>query len=346
MALLFIDSCAHYTAAQQPKGKWTSNGSVNIVSVPGLTGSGSAFNGSANKSIGAYPQFVTGARFNLTQAMSGLITFDNAVYATTAHLNVESDGRFTVVGNSLGLSNTQKSSPTALVTFNSIYHIVFDCTATPISVDATHYKMTFTWNVYINSVLVWSDSMTTTSGTNSGFSLSVYTFFEVDYHISALGGAWVGDIWVTDGENLGDVQIVALFARAEGTKLNWTTSTGTVHWTLVSSHTTSDATYNYSSNSGDYDEYYMDTIGSAFTGTILGAQLVLRAENDGIGGSAPIQGVYRNGSSTEILTVSTYGPSVSNYLYFLDPQRYSVFNTGTNWTQAEIDAMQCGVFKD
>lgn len=340
-----IDSFGHYSVAQAP-GKWTTYGGV-LISVP-ETGSGFALrDGSASKTFPAnYTTLAAGVR-TLIKGTRDVIIFQNSLPGSScnAKVTVEADGRLSVTCQSAGAalgSGGFKGFSTYAISFGAIYHFQFSISMVATAASAGRYYVDWTFNVLVNGVSRYSGTARTPPGTGGGGGDITLAYLpEVKISSGDGLGSWVGDFWCTDGELLGDCQIVPLFPRADGSTLQWTPLTPGTHFSEVNQHIADDTTYNYDSTAGDIDEYFMDLIG-AFSGTIKGAQGVWRVENaDAF--SSLCQGIYRNGSGTEVLAPSgTFAPSLSSYQFFIDPNRKSVF-TGVDWTQAEIDASQTGI---
>jgi len=254
-----------------------------------------------------------------------------------AYLSVQADGTLKVqfTGNN---ATAQNAFSGFSVNFGGVYYFQFYVQVSTADLGGGYYSATYLYSVYVNGIVRLSGSATVTPCTPVATG--------VDRSFNSVGVAspdgWVGDIWFTDGELLGDVKIVPLWPRANGSVNQWTPLAGS-NYTQVNTHTvgTDTASYNYDASVGDLDQYYMDTIGS-FTGTILGAQALWRVANDLTGDTAAV-GVYYNGTATVTASLGTFAPSSTFWSWFIDPNRKSVFNTSSNFTPAEIDAMQVGI---
>ena len=342
--LLFLDSFGHY-AIGDITGKWTSTeGSCSIVSGVN-TGSTKGFRGTARKTI---TPLKSSMRMGCRQKINGIKTlmgFDTD-YNVNIYLGVLPDGRLSIRTQGGGFSYDQSAWG---LTFGAEYFIELYSTMVVSEPVTNTFSVAWTWEVKVNGVVRWSGSNSTGP---AGFPVGITNISQLYWSQAVLVSddsmnGWAGDVWLADSESIGDVRIVPLFPRANGTTVEWTPSGTSSNWVNVSEHDPDDDTsYNYTSTATKTDMYYMDTIGT-FTGTIKGAQGVWRVENADAG-STQFVGVYVNGSSSIALTTETWAPSAGNYIYFLDPNRYNPFSgtaTGTNYTAAEIDASQVGIKK-
>lgn len=344
--LLFLDSVGHYDINQMTEGKWTSReGSGSIVSSVN-TGSTKAFRGTARKTLDSLKSELRVGGRQKINGPKNLFGFDNPNYNINLYVTVTADGRLDV--RSYGGGEVHDTSAWGL-TFGSEYFVELYGTMVVSEPSPNTFSIAWTYSIKVNGVVRHSGSANTGP---AGFPVGVTDIAQLYWSQlvvtsdDSLSG-WVGDIWLTSGESLGDIQIVPLFPRANGTTVEWTPYGTSSNWVNVSEHIPDDdTTYNYTSTATKTDQYYMDTIGT-FTGTIKGAQGVWRVENADAG-STQFVGMYVNGSSTVYLTTETWAPSALDYTFFLDAQRYSPFSgtaSGTNYTAAEIDASQVGIKK-
>lgn len=329
---LFQDTFAHYnTSPTQMPTKWTS-ASGSIVSGVG-TGSGYAFRGSANVTLGLNPAFASGFK-RFCGGAGQLITFQNKL-GVDIEINflVASDGRiFTTINGLAGPIST------FAITFGAVYQFQIKSTFSyVVAADPSYYQGTHTFQVYVNGVLQLSDSYTTDFTHWSG-DTTVLKYAEVHVQSEDGAGGWIGDFWVTDSELLGQCPEYMYLPVADGPVINWTPSAGVTHFPNVNTRVPTDATYNSDASVGDIDEYQMATVPA---GTVKGLQVTVRLEKDAPGATT-IQIVYRNAAGTTVLSTPTYGPSDGSYAFFRDIHRKSVF-TGVDWTVAEINGMFVGV---
>ncbi len=338
--LEFIDSVGHYSIGQMTEGKWTSRSGAGSIVSGVNTGSTFAFRGTASKTLSTslYSSLRAGGRHKIN-GIRTLFGFET-VWNVNLYLSVLPDGRFAI--RSQGGSFAYDQSIWSL-TFNQEYYIEFYGTMAVSEPLPNTFSVAWTWELKVNGVIRWTGSNNTGP---AGFPVGVTNISQLYWsQVVACGddslNGWVGDMWVTTGESLGDVEIVPLFPRADGTTIQWTPFAGS-NWQEVSEHIPDDNTsYNSTTTVNNKDLFYMDLIG-AFTGTIKGAQGVWRVENEAPG-ATQFKGVYRSSGGTEVQTAA-FAPSTGAYQFFLDTNRKSVF-TGVDYTAAEIDASQTGIIK-
>lgn len=336
MALLFVESFDHMTDPLMLTRKWTSAplaSATNIV--PARTGNGYNFFATSS------PYKTLGPGFGVYSMAAGL-AYNTAAFANdpivlgflpngSIALQHVGDGRFQV---HLDIAPTYPTSTPSVFTMvqNEWFYLELQATMSGSSM----------------SYVARANGGTILSGTFTGTGLTSSYSFD-NFVTGGPGGGYsciVDDIYVTDGELLGDVRVYCLFPRLDGTTIQWVPSGGTTHFNLVKEHVPDDmATYVScdSSHINNKDEYYLDLIG-AFPGIIKGVQAcwcTLKTD----AGDASIQGFYDNGSTiidTSAAINSPFHPSYLSWMYFLNSQRKSVF-TGNDWTVAEINAMQLGI---
>jgi len=331
MANLFLDSFGHYnvTITQMPT-KWTSAGG-SIVS--GLnTGSTFGFRGGAAKTLGLFPTLAAGSRHfvGTSHIING---FRNEVGVDiNIDFTIASDGRIVANVNSVPVATS-----TFAITFGATYHFQTKSTFSYTLFDPLTYIGTHTFEVYVNGVLRLSGSFTT-GNTRWGGDITELQYAEIYVHPDDGAGGWIGDLWVTDGELLGQCPVLLFLATADGPVLNWTPLSGSDHFAMVNMQVPDDTTYNFDNVSGDIDEYQMATVPA---GTIKGAQVVVRLEKDAPS-TATLQIVYRNGAGTTVLGTPVFAPSQDSYAFFLDSTRKSVF-TAADWTPAEWNSGFAGI---
>lgn len=331
---LFHDSFGHYnvTASQMPT-KWTAASGSIIGSLP--TGSTFGFRGNAQKTIGNYLTLAQGRR-DFLAGNRDLVTFKNAISGVNITFGVIADGRIQA-----GVQATFFKYSTFAITFGANYHFQIYCQFHVDSAAGDFYNGTYTFQVYVNGVLRLTDSISTTANHYNGGGVgdtAQLNFSEFDIQASSGGADWVSDLWVTDGELLGQCPVPLFLAVADGPTIAWTPSTGSSHYPNVNTQVPTDATYNFDASAGDIDEYQMATVPA---GTIKGLQVVVRLEKDA-GSAATLQIVYRNAAGTVVLGTPVFAPSLGAYAFFLDCNRFSVF-TGLDWTTAEVNGMFVGI---
>lgn len=334
MALLFLDSFDHYdtpgSSLQQFLGKWTAGGGGIVA---GRTGQGLQITG------GNVPfKTLVGAPFSVacageayqTQAFSNpIFQFSDANNGVVPAFGVQhvGDGRLQAFfGAQLGTPST------FVMALNQFYFVECKVTCNAGSPSSISFI------IRVNGLTIITQ---TVNGVNS------FTPTIADFVAGAPGGgnsAIIDDLYVTDGEFLGDIRVICLYRRLDGDRLQWEPISGTDHTAMVKEHPPDDdTTYLYdlgSPSMGDIDEGYLDNLpGSP---TIKGVQGVWRLKNAGPGSSI-VKGTYKDAGGTTFAGPE-YPPSQENYLYLLDPRRKSVF-TGNDWTASEINSLQEGIYR-
>ncbi len=328
---LFQDTFAHYdvTATQMPT-KWTSASGTIISGLP--TGTGFGFRGSASKTFGLFPTFATGSR-QFCGASHKIVEYLNK-------LNIDIDILFSIAADGR-IATTINGGPgpisTFAITFGADYQFQVVSTFSYAVIDPNTYNGTHTFDVYVNGILRLSGSAATGNTHYNGDTTNLaYAEVKVDSNDGA--GGWIGDLWVTDGELLGQCPEYLYLAIADGPVHDWTPLTGIDHFAMVNMQVADDTTYNFDASAGDIDEYQMATVPA---GTVKGVQIVVRLEKDAAA-AATLQIVYRNAAGTTVLGTPVYAPTDGTYAFFLDVHRKSVF-TGIDWTVAEINGMFVGI---
>ncbi len=337
--LIFLDSFDHYSNAQASR-KWTSWGSAGITT--GRTGQGGLTKGGIGepgKTFGAeYAQLTAGIAYKTPRFTNEILFFKNVrgpgPFALLQHVG---DGRLSIKFMVKGSPDT--SSPSTFVMNNNQFYY-FELQASVSSVDngdgTSTVSFSATARVNENQILSHSANITITGA-----------YDDVKFAEIRLGGpgggdqATVDDLYVTDTEFLGDVQIAVLYPDGAGDLTQWTPLAGN-NWENTKEHPAADddTTYNSSDTVAQVDLYHLDDIGGSFSGTIKGVQSLHLVKKDDEGSGA-VKGKWKHGVTT-IDQGTNFFPSALGYLYNRQAERVSLF-TAANWTQAEIDAMQLGI---
>ena len=190
----------------------------------------------------------------------------------------------------------------------------------------------------------------------STFVLSLNNWFYIEFQASLDGGGtWASllttgpggsssarfdDLYVTDDEFLGDVEIRALFPNADGAASDWTPLSGGTMWQMIDEHVPDgDTSYIYSPTATELVLVNMDDILS-FSGTIKGAQALNLFKKSDVGESAALSKIRNSGATIEDFPADYY-MSYLSYLYDIRAWRKSPFTT-LDFTVPEIDALQQG----
>ena len=173
-------------------------------------------------------------------------------------------------------------------------------------------------------------------------------------HIVGPGGGYnarYDDLYVTDNEFLGDIKVGVLYPNAVGDSSGWTPNGAGANYTKVMEHPADDdVTYAAASAVGMKDLYHLDDIDPSFAGSIKGVQALWMIKKSDEG-EAAAKGVWKSGGTEVVQTEGHnflppggFHPSVEAYQYSIQAARHSLF-TLSNWTKAELDALQLGVIR-
>ena len=343
-ALLFLDSFDHYSTSQAHR-KWTTGTPNAINSANGRTGNGANIGtfGNISKTLGQeYLTMACGMAYKTQGYGQDPIAFASDI-GLSASFGTNGDGRYFF---ECAAGSTAPS--TFVLNIGEWYYIELYVTVTITTIDANHFTAAYDGLIRVNENTIASGSFSHTvtySGSTTGRGFS-------QLHLTGSGGSSnssVDDLYLTDGELLGDVKIGVLYPNAAGDSAGWTPNAAGANYTKVMEHSADDdTTYNSAGTTGLKDLYNLDNIDPAFTGTIKGVQALWCVKKSDEG-SASVKGVWKSGS-TEITQSSGlnyvapngYPPSATDYLYSIEPERKSLF-TMADWTMAEIDALQLGI---
>jgi len=174
------------------------------------------------------------------------------------------------------------------------------------------------------------------------------TFRTISFQCSSNRAYWIDDLYVLDdtgpapcNDFLGDCRVEYLRPRAPGAYQQWTVAgTASTHYGAVDDAAVpdEDGSYVESIVPGQIDTNKYQPTGLP-SGTIYGAQLSLYARKSEIGPRV-IAPVVNN-----VVGAPVIGVSAENYVYYNHP--YCVYGlnpaTGSPWSIAEINAIECGV---
>jgi hypothetical protein len=312
MALIFCDSFEHYSGSQMAR-KWTTSlptfGSIGggartgsqCLSVDGIGAQKTVIGGSGVS--GCYPTITGGCAYQTQSFANAIITFNYVIpgFGNTSQVALQhnGDGRvYTLPNNHTTPANGALS--TFVMLTNTWYYCEFK-----VSISGS----VMTCEARINEAVVLSDSFTLTgSPTAPGWT---------SFSVGGPGGGnhcLIDDVYLTDGEYLGDVRVYALFPASDGDITQWVPSGGGSHYTMVKEHPAADDSTTIvscdSSSVGNIDRYYLDTI-SGFSGTIKGTQACWLIEKSDAG-DASVEGEYKSGGGT-VIDTAAYHPSFTSW---------------------------------
>jgi hypothetical protein len=341
MALLFCDSFEHYSGAQMAR-KWTNSlptfGSIGggartgsqCLSVDGIGAQKTVVGGSGVS--GCYPTITCGCAYQTQSFGNAVITFNYVIpgFGNTSQVALQHNGDGRLYNNPNNHTTPAIGPLSSFVMLTNTWYYF-------------EYKVSISGSVMtcearVNEAVILSDSFTLTgSPTAPGWT---------SFTVGGPGGGnhcLIDDVYVTDGEYLGDVRVYPLYPRADGDLSQWVPTSVGAHYLMVKEHPADDSTTIVScssANVGNVDEYYLDTL-AGFSGTIKGAQACWLVEKSDAG-DAVAQGTYRQNTGGTVVNGPSFHPSFTAWIYLLDPQRKSVF-TAADWTPSEINAMQLGI---
>lgn len=160
----------------------------------------------------------------------------------------------------------------------------------------------------------------------------------------ASGYYYADDVYVCDGSGstnndfLGDSAIYVMRPDGDSSPLQWTPSTGSTHYNLVSKAAFNTTTYVSDSTPGNRDQYTVENL--AFTPIAIHAVAYHVIADKDEAGARGIK-LYVDSGASEALSSQFYlsqdTPLDWQYIVETDPA------TGVAWTKAGVDAMELGV---
>src|SRR5215471_10896378 len=256
-------------------------------------------------------------------------------------LNHNGDGRL-YLSTSIG----SDSPGPYVLNLSQWYYLELHATVSVTIVSTTPpvYNVAYSCNFRVNEAPVKSFSINqnfngTTNMVGHGFE---------SLGVTGAGGSFnadFDDLYVTDGELLGDVKVDCRVPNAAGDLSEWT-PTAAPNWSNVEEHESDDdATTVQTDTVGKRDLYNLDDLAPG-SYAIKGAQaLWLTKKSDA--GAAAIRGLWKSGGtlieqSSGLNFFGDFYPTYANYQYDIDAERKSLF-TLADWTAAEINALQLGI---
>lgn len=343
MALLFCDSCDHYSIAQAGR-KWTditaSNLTINTTN--GRRSTSSLRNSTSTTQY---------ARKNLgTNAATLIVGF--AIKIT---------GGISQAGYILGMGDSGADQMTLLINADATISVRRSTTNVATSVATLNvsgayqylefkvvHSATGSYEVRLNGANILSASGVDTTNTANNFANQVSFFNRVGSTLGGLGAGTntdIDDIYVCDGTGsgnndfFGDVRVDCFFPNANGNSSQLVGSDGnsTDNYLLVDETPANDDTdYVQSSTVSDKDTYNFSNMLHT-PATINGVQINLTATKTDAG-LRSMQTVIRSGGSDTDGTARALGTGyvVLSQIAETDP------NTAAAWTQAGFDAAEFG----
>lgn len=199
-------------------------------------------------------------------------------------------------------------------------------------IQVNHSTTNGTLRVYLNGALIID-----LSGVNTGSSSdNLYPWTVV-----AFTRAWIDDLWITDGENLGDVRVMYLLPEAD-VQAGWSRypSSLTANYLAVT-NINRDTDYVYTATSGAQDIYELGDLGTVYNRPAasvkaVAAHWVVRKDD---AGSAQARSFLRIGTN------NYYGNTidVADTYTFIENIWDNNPSTGQPWTVTDVNGLRLGI---
>lgn len=340
--------------------EYYTNGFADLA--PNGRGGDTAANGAAFYNLGAdYNQLTIGMGWTANYGQSPF-TFANSAggAAFSCSINLDTDGRWNFTANNTSVGVPSASSVRS-VRQGLWYFVELNVITTPIHLpalppialppvgraDQWYVQCDFIFRV--NGV-EWLSGRVNSGGEQSATgagadgqnwwppSLTQTGHLSMsEFRAVAAGAGLMNDLYVTDGEFLGDCTYTNLYPASD-VSVSMTPSTGSSNFACVNTHPADNTKY-VTASSPLSDTYSFDPL-PAFNGDVLGTVLAMRVlKTDG--GSAQIKEHYTSGMTT-VDSVNKWRPGGGyTWRYKIDVLDKSPF-TGLRWTQTEINALEAG----
>ncbi len=336
MAVVYMDSFAHYATSDLARKGWTSNGTAAVIAGGGRFGSGAlnapnnvTGNGNATRSVPAGSTFVVGFAFRPTGshvAASQLVTLLDAGTAQV-DLRYNTDGTLSVTRNGTALTG---GTSTATLLVGGWNHLEWRVTISN-SVGANTCQVRLN-GVVIITVATGQDVQNTANASANQVRVGA------QLNPSATVTWSFSDLFVDDGTDfLGDMRVCYLAPTSAGTSTQWTATGAATGWDCVDDAAPDDdTTYVTSGTAGDLDLYNLADL--PFTPTSVAAvQTVIlhRKDDAGVRTIAPTVrsgGTNYDGSNTNVGDSYAYDVQVRT----TDPA------TAAAWAVSSVNNLQLG----
>lgn len=331
MAVLFLDSAAHYLLADIGK-KWTSASASSIGATANPFGGPAvvlASGGALAKTFGTgQATWIAGMRFMLNSVGAATTLIELADAASGAQVDV----RFTTAGQLQVTRNgtVLATSSAAVILSNTWYHLAFKSL-----ISAT----VGTYAVRLNGVApaglpdgsgqnTKAQTAATADTIRFKGSTGATNCTACDFYICDTTGSVNNDF-------LGDVRVTLLLPSGAGTYTEWTPLSGANYTNVDETAFNGDTDYNYSGTVNQRDTYAMQDLASGYA--VKAVQVVMAARKDDAG-SRSIATLVRQGSTDVVGTTVNLLDSYSFYTqpYDQDP------SDSTAWTAAKVNSLEAG----
>lgn len=197
----------------------------------------------------------------------------------------------------------------------------------------SHSTTSGTLQVYLNGALVIN-----LSGVNTGSSSD--NLYPWTYTAGAARG-WIDDLWITDGDNLGDIRVMYLLPGAD-VQAGWSRypSSLAANYLAVTS-TNGDTDYVYTATAGAQDIYELGDLGNVYNRPVssvkaVAAHWVARKDDTG---SAQARSFLRIGAN------NYYGSTINiaDSYAFIENIWDNNPSTGGPWTVSDVNGLRLGI---
>lgn len=328
--LLFVDSFDHYNTLSQMQRKWTALGTGGAFAT-GRSGSGQCYQctatGSPELTLGyEYATLASGFAYQTTAFANDLVNFRNIRQGFNGFsLSHVGDGRLFVQFPFTGVQSIISGFTMSL---NTWYYVELQC-----ALNFTGSQIQGNYIVRINNVVIASGTLSFNFGSALNFAQLVW---------GAPGGAnncSFDDLYITDGELLGDYNWICIYPNAVGDSAQWMPSPSQANYLNVQEHAPDDfSTYNEAGAIGNQDLYNLDNVGSV---TIIGIHALNCATKIAAGVASMESSIKTN---TTLVQEPEFFPSFGSWLYQRQAYRKNPV-TGLDWTAADINAIQRGALR-
>jgi len=336
MALIFFTGFDTYATADITKEFNLTSGTAAINSSGGRRGGGALYapNNSSNLAYVTYTlpssltTFVFGCAIQISTLLTGkpIVAFKDA---GTAQLEIQmnSDGTLNVTRNGTVLGTSGAS-----ITAGNYHYIEFKATINDTTgsyelrldgvniLSASNVDTKNTANTSINSV---------TLGASSGTLGALVTYKYDDFYILDTTGS------APNNNFLGDVRIDSIYPSADGNYTQWTTSTGSTHYTLVDETAPNGTDYVYDGTTGNKDSYSMQDVPALTAQTIYGVKVKAAALKDDAG-SRTLKVGARSSTTDSVSSAQAITTSQLYYWHILETNPA----TSAAWTESAVNAME------
>lgn len=216
MALLFTDGFDHYGATRAQYKGWQSIG---------VRGSGRSLYGFPQGCISLNAPRTTaagGMAYKTTSFGNWIIGFSPTGFYDGVELRHLSDGRLIVAAPLVGVGGGVQSDPSDhVLRLNQWYYVELQIQITLLTPTPLRFAIAYEARVNEETVLVGTLAPSSLTGGTVGY-------------MNMISPGMRDDVYATDGELLGDVQVERLPAYADGDYLEWTPNGGAAHYDRVS----------------------------------------------------------------------------------------------------------------